>query len=287
MTLILDFKILTDDHPTFESMDSTHNSSMFFFEATKFPAILSIRLTYNDSFCNAAFLTMAVKRGQEPVLGVVYDFFERSDYDVEAVIKINDEPGKFYALALAEGPTTGKPLSCVIAVEVDYYLRCPNDCSNHGDCVDGKCKCSVGYSGDDCSSGGDPFNPSDTPIHPLLLMPGVGGTVLEWSNDGVKQTIQSWVNMDNFLGGVGILNRRNKAFVETLIGRYNVSESLMQPLNGGAVNVVNDETGLKGIMFMGSESTRWWVKKLGLKWLLDSVFYFEDMVEWLKGNVSY
>jgi hypothetical protein len=262
-------------------MDTTKNSSLYFFDARTPSAMLSIRLTYNDSACNAATLSMTVKRYQEPVPGLVYDFHEKSDYDVEAVF---DTEGRYYVLTQAEAGT--KPLYCQVVVQVEYYLRCPKDCSNHGTCLDGICKCSAGYSGDDCSVGGDPYNPSDIPIHPLLLMPGVGGTVLEWATKESKIAVTSWVNMDNYLGGIGILNKRNKAFVETLIGKYNETAGELLPLREGTVGVMNDETGLNGITFMGSESTRWWVKKLGLKWLLDSVFYYEDMVQWLKEQVS-
>ena len=33
-------------------------------------------------------------------------------------------------------------------------VPCPNDCSGHGDCVNGKCVCDFDYSGVDCGNGG-------------------------------------------------------------------------------------------------------------------------------------
>lgn len=30
--------------------------------------------------------------------------------------------------------------------------NCPNDCSGHGSCVDGRCACNSGYAGQDCGS---------------------------------------------------------------------------------------------------------------------------------------
>lgn len=38
------------------------------------------------------------------------------------------------------------------SVPVSVFGQCPNSCNFNGDCVDGKCRCFLGFHGHDCSS---------------------------------------------------------------------------------------------------------------------------------------
>ncbi|MEQ2275634.1 hypothetical protein XENORESO_006359 [Xenotaenia resolanae] len=54
--------------------------------------------------------------------------------------------------------------------------ECPNECSDQGRCVDGKCVCFPGYSGPDCSESGCPGNCNDHGRKPVqTTAPIVGG----------------------------------------------------------------------------------------------------------------
>jgi len=58
-------------------------------------------------------------------------------------------------------------------------LKCPNDCSNHGACTGGSCGCDSGYSGDDCATStaeSQPksrFNPAFVIVPIVLVIAGV------------------------------------------------------------------------------------------------------------------
>ena len=47
----------------------------------------------------------------------------------------------------------------VIYPAEEMNSACPRGCSQHGECILGKCQCHPGYGGDDCSQGGCSFYP--------------------------------------------------------------------------------------------------------------------------------
>lgn len=49
-------------------------------------------------------------------------------------------------------PDIGRHVTCFYSLSADLSV-CPNNCNEHGDCVDGVCKCFAKYQGKECAEG--------------------------------------------------------------------------------------------------------------------------------------
>jgi len=212
-------------------------------------AILTIAVHKNRSACDTDLIVM-VKHGELPT-SEVNDFKEQSASQVTATFNIaasdSETYGKWY-FTVQKSSQISAP--CNFYMQTIYFIRCPNDCSQRGTCNNGTCHCSAGYTKADCSKGLTPFNPPKAPFQSILIIPGIGGTLLEFEPQGKKdKAFTAWVNIDNVISGT-IYSARNKAFAEAMVGQYNSSTGLLQPLQytiQGKMHPVDSNFGMRGI----------------------------------------
>lgn len=259
-------------------------------------ALFTVFVKKNDSHCPCfAGISLLIKHGQLPT-EQVYDFYQTSNDTMIATFDVHHFTpstfGRWYITVAPQHNTTLLPLecaSCKFQIRWVYFVRCPNDCSNRGECKNGTCICASGFSKYDCSKGLSPFSPPSKPVSPLLIIPGFGGTSINFQFDGKKEMEHAWISLDNVL--TGWHGSRNKLFVETLIGMFNASTGLMESLKygyKGNLSITEMDFGLRAITSLLDDRARWWIEEFSyIKEKLSALFYYDILVSWLMDDCGY
>jgi hypothetical protein len=84
--------------------------------------------------------------------GKLYVIIDGQDLECpdEGYIELNDYPDLMFAANARLGPCPTTSDMCGTAGNALGMLECPFDCSGHGLCLQGVCKCHVGYVGNAC-----------------------------------------------------------------------------------------------------------------------------------------